>query len=244
MNLMFRYLLLAGWIGWGLASSCQAQLPAPDAIEPATPEQETQAIKEIMESERWTNLARQFDQWIALQSTYSDAEIEALRSELRNQVAMMKPAQLQHFLEEMEARLQVLLSPEAVEARRWVAPLTDQAIQRKREKYGVEDPLRVSAAQLEEALRQFAADRQAMSAGAAAFNQSRANVTNAAMRSNESQQKSLNQAATRSASSFQTQGSPYAPRQPDRNPRTFSRKYPGASYSIGPWGGVWMTPRQ
>jgi hypothetical protein len=131
---MFRYLLLAGWIGWGLASSCQAQLPAPDAIEPATPELETQAIKEIMESERWTNLARQFDQWIALQSTYSDAEIEALRSELRNQVAMMKPAQLQHFVEEMEARLQVLLSPEAVEARRWVAPLTDQAIQRKREK--------------------------------------------------------------------------------------------------------------
>jgi hypothetical protein len=156
----------------------------------------------------------------------------------------MSPTQLQDFLEEMEARLAVLLSPAATEARRWVAPLTDQAVQRMRAKYGVEDPARVSAADLENALLQFAADRQAQAAGAAAFNQSRQSAASAAISANQSQQKALNQATRSSAASFQTQGSPYAPRPSQRNARTYSAPYPKMRYSIGPWGGVWITPPQ
>jgi hypothetical protein len=244
MKSLFRYLLLALAVGGRATSTCLALQTTEAAEDSESPSQEELAIKEIMASERWTQAMQQFDQWVSLQSVYNDDEIEALRSELRNRVAVMSPTQLEDFLTEMEARLAILLSPAATEARQWMAPLTDQAVQRMRAKYGVEDPIRVPATDLENALRQFAADRQAQAAGAAAFNQSRQSAASAAIRSNESQQQALNQAAQRGAGSFQSQASPYAPRSTQKNPRTFSSPYPKMNYSIGPWGGVWITPRQ
>lgn len=242
-NLRITFLLALVVGGWSM-ETCWAQQPAEVADSDDARREEQQAIDKILGSERWAQAMEQFDQWLAIQNVYSDAEAKALRSELRNRVASMSSAQLEDFMEEMEARLAVLLSPEATAARQWVAPLTDQAVQRLRAKYGIEDPIRLSAAELETALQQFATDRQAQIAGAAAFNQNRQVAANAAINANQAQQQSLNQAAQRKASSFQSQSTAYAPRPAERNPRTFSKRYPGSSYSIGPWGGVWITPRQ
>jgi len=239
-NLCFLLLVLA--IS-SAAPTCLAQTQQ-IAKDEESRKQEEIALKQILASDRWGEAMQQFDEWLSLQTVYDEREINALKSELRNRVATMNPTELQNFLEEIEARLAILLSPAATEARRWVAPLTDQAVQRMRAKYGVEDPARLSAAELENALHQFAADRQAQAAGSAAFNRSRESVASAAMNSNQSQQQALNQATRRTAASFQSQASPYAPRPSERTPRTFSARYPKASYSIGPWGGVWITPRQ
>lgn len=245
MKTSLYWLVLAILISGGWSPMiCLAQQAAEAADSDAARQQEQAAIDEILQSERWAKAQQQFDQWLAIQAFYDEAESKALKSELRNRVTSMSAVQLEQFLEEMEARLAVLLSPEAMAARQWVAPLTDKAVQRLRAKYGVEDPMRISAAEFETALQQFAADRQAQVAGAAAFNQNRQAAVNAAVSANQAQQQSLNQAAQRKASSFQTQTASYAPRPPERNPRTFSKRYPGSTYSIGPWGGVWITPRQ
>lgn len=241
---LYSFLLLAIVVGGWSPTVCLA-LQAVDAADSDEARQrEQQAIDKILQSDRWAQASQQFDQWLAIQGFYDEQESKALKSELRNRVASMSAVQLEEFLNDMEARLAVLLSPEAKEARQWVAPLTNQAIDRLRAKYGVQDPIRASAGDLEAALQQFAADRQAQAAGAAAFNQNRQIAASAAMSANQAQQKSLNQATQRQASSFQTQASSYAPRPPERNPRTFSKRYPGSAYSIGPWGGVWITPRQ
>jgi len=242
-NFGFAFLLVTSVGGWSATTSWAQQTSKVDSSDEARREEQI-AIDKVLSSERWLKATQQFDQWLALQSVYDEREIEALKSELRNQVASMSPAQLESFLQEMEARLAVLLSPEATEARRWVAPLTDQAVQRLRAKYHVEDPVRSSALDLETALRKFAADRRAQVVGAEAFNRARQSSVNAARSANQARQQVSNQASRSQAATFQTHGSSYAPRPRSREPRTFTKHYPGPSYSIGPWGGVWVTPRQ
>lgn len=242
-NFGFALLFVTAFGGWSTATSC-AQQTAKVADGDEARREEQIAIDKVLNSERWLKATQQFDQWLAIQSVYDERESNSLKSELRNRVASMSPAQLETFLQEMEDRLAVLLSPEATEARRWVAPLTDQAVQRLRAKYRVEDPVRLPAADLEMALRQFAADRRAQVAGAEAFDRARQSSVNAARSENQARQQGSNQASRPQAATFQTHGSTYAPRPAGREPRTFSRHYPGSTYSIGPWGGVWVTPRQ
>lgn len=242
---------LTGWIFVAALAGGDWQLPRCMALQTGQvdgyDESSSEASREIdaiLKSDRWAKAQQQFDQWLSLQNAYDKNETEALKSELRSRVAMMSATQLDAFLAEMEARLAVLLSPEAVDARRWVAPLTDQALQRLRAKYGVVDPMRMSAIDLDIALQQFAADRQTQAAGAAAFNQSRETAADSAIRLQQSQQKSLDRATQRSSGTFQTLSSPYAPRSQRPTARTFSSPYPKLNYSVGPWGGVWISPRQ
>ena len=196
--------------------------------------QEEQARQQIMNSPQWTEAKQRFDEWLSVQTAYNKAEVVALESELRNRTAGMSAQELGSFLEEMEAKTAALMSPAAMDARRWVAKYSDKARLRISKEHGVEDPLSLSTVEIESALRQFAAERQSKMASAAAFDRSRAGQAQAVKSYNQTQAK-----AARTAASYRPPSrSPYTPRNTPRRPQVYSASYPKMNYSMGPWGGV------
>ena len=200
--------------------------------------QEAEARNDILSSDRWAAAERQFDEWLSIQTVYSEDEVEAMKSDFRNRIIAMSAEELQEFLDQMEARVQILMSPASMDARRWASKFTEKRKKEIRKKFGVEDPINMSADEMAAALRQFAADRQSRQATSASFQRSRSLQASAATKRREAQAAAARAAArTRSTAS-----SAYAPRNVPRTPKTYRAAYPKMNYSVGPWGGVWLSP--
>ncbi len=199
---------------------------------------EKQAQQEILTSPRWTKAKQQFDEWLSVQTAYNKAEVEVLKSELRNRIESMSAQELISFLEEMETKIVILMNPATTDARRWVAAYTDKAQQKIRKKFGVDDPLSLSADEIGAVLQQFSAERQSRLAASAAFNRARDSQARAIKNYKQTQSR-----AARTASSHRPPSrSSYAPRNTPRRPQTYSAPYHKTNYSVGPWGGVWVSP--
>jgi len=196
--------------------------------------------EEILDSLQWAKAKQQFDAWIVIQKAYNDTEIEAIKSEFRNRIDTMNAVELQLFLEEMEAKIAVLMSPATRDARRWVAMYTDKKQDEVAKRYGVEDPIRLPAAQIEAALSEIAAARQSKLAASTAFQQSRSAQAKAVGNLKKQQAQAIRKSATARAPSR----SSYAPYNKPPKPKTYSAAYPKLQYSISPWGGVWVGPRR
>jgi hypothetical protein len=212
-----------------------AQPPAAPATAARTfTPQEQQARQAVLDGDRWQSARKQFEGWLADSSLYSDAQRAAMKQELATRIADMDAAQLRDFLAQMEARLAVLTSPEAAAARQWAdAFYTPHGKQQLAEKFGVSDPVALSAAQLKIALDAFAVERQQGAAGQSAFQQAQAAQVAAAESLRKAQQAAP--AQMRPA----TFGTPYAPPRVER-PQRYVAPYDPPHYSIGPWGGVWV----
>ena len=191
------------------------------AIEASDEEASTapQTRQEILQSPRWTRAKQQLDEWWSVQSVYDQAQVQALKSELRNRIDLMTAEELNVFLDEMEAKVAALMSPASMDARRWLSKYTDKVQQEIIKEYRVEDPLRMPAADIESALRQFAVERQSKMASSAAFNRSRESQIRAAASYRQAQAKAARSVA---ATHRTPSGSPYTPRNRTRSPKTYS----------------------
>jgi recombination DNA repair RAD52 pathway protein len=143
------------------------------------------------------------------------------------------------LLNVMQRRLDVLLSPEVVEARNWADSFYTEKGQRDLlKKHELNDPMAMIPSQITEALAQFAADRQSLANANAAFAKSQAATVAGANKYQQSQQAAAAAAAAapRQRATF---GAAYAPKRSDR-PQRYQAPYNPVRYSIGPWGGVWI----
>ncbi len=243
-NHCVRYLLLC-------CTACSALVFCMDVTRGQQADVETtgdaEARDAVLNSPRWEKAKDRYLAWLGSQSVYSKDQIEALNSELRNRIAGMSADEMKSFLAEMEAKLDVLTSPATMEARRWASKYTDSALQRIRKEYGVEDPIRTSSFDLDSALQQFHQDRRTRLAEAKEFRRARETQAKAARDYHQRQANLATRAAGRPASTGQRSASSYAPRSP-RSPRSraraYSSPYPKLNYTIGPWGGVWVSPRR
>lgn len=234
MKLYSRHAIPMLLVVCGITMACFSSPNAETTDPGGDSSQQEQARQQILNGPQWTKAKQRFDEWLSVQTAYNKAEVEALESELRNRIAGMSAEELQSFLEEMDAKITALMSPAAMDARRWVAKYTDMAQSRISKEYGVEDPLRLPAAEIEAALRQFAAERQSNKASAAAFDRARASQARAV----ESYNRTQAQTARPAASHRPPSRSPYTPRRP----QVYKAPYPKLNYSVGPWGGVWVSP--
>lgn len=219
---------------FGFSSACAALQNQASAQNDQESSRNEQARQKILSSLRWTQAKMQFDEWLSIQTVYDENQIEALQSDLRNQIAFMSADELESFLTEMEAKLAVLMSPASMDARRWAAQYTKKAQQKILKKYNVQDPLTMPAADIESALRQFAAERGARQASSEAFNRARASQARAVSDLHKAQR----QAAIANASRRPAPSSAYAPRNKPRNPKVYESPYP-SRFRFGPWGGAW-----
>jgi hypothetical protein len=152
----------------------------------------------------------------------------------------MSPRELEKFLKDMEDRLAVLTSPEAEDARLWLAQFL--AVARNPEAQlgrSRPDVLNMTASQIRQELLWLQQHRAARQQSQAAFQQGRALQKQAASQVHETTRQAQVQAAeTRSRAAAEQLRSLYAPRPSDR--KRHGEIIPPATgppiYSVSPWG--------
>lgn len=212
------------------ASDAQNAAP-PKAAGPADGAREAERQK-ILDSEPWREAERKLNEWLAIQQIYSPDEVAALRAELAARVAGMSPDALKAFLSESEERLAVLMSPDADEARQWIAQIL--AVARNPEsQFGgpLPDVANMTAGEIRAELQRFQQRRSSRQQAQAAFDRDRQTLVQAARETNSARGGTLSQPRTAATFPEPQLHSPYAPQ---REPLRALRRPP--VYRIGPWG--------
>lgn len=148
----------------GIASGQDQPKPSnaakPSAAESASDEA---AKQKIMNSPEWKQAKYAFDEWISVQQIYDKKRVAEIKQQLDAQIKSMNASQLQEFLEDMEHKLKILNSPEAQDARAWLARNMALAAAPYREKLRKQFPdvANMTAAQLDLAMREFEEKRAA-----------------------------------------------------------------------------------
>jgi hypothetical protein len=193
----------------------------------------------IMESERWRRANRRFNEWLSVQQVYPAEQVDAIRAELNAKVAKMTPRELEEFLQDMEERLKVLMSPEADDARQWLAQFL--AVARNPEAQlgrSRPDVLNMTASQIRQELQWLQQHRAARQQSQAAFNQGRALQQQNARGARQAQRQTSPASDSRSRAAANQFRSLYAPRSQDRPNTSDLRPKPVGPlvYTISPWG--------
>jgi hypothetical protein len=237
-TLVLSVLIVVGG-GW-LAAPAQGQTESPKTSTTAK-EDSAAAREKVLESDRWKMIQRDWNHWLSIQQSYSGEEVAAIKSELATRIDNMSADQLEVFLQEMEDRLDVLLSPEAEEARDWLAQVLsvkrNPEEQRRRKRA---DVVNMTASEIRQELRRFQQQRAATAQSQAAFSRDRATRADIAQRHREDRRNSQAQAQqmrSRAAANM-VYRSRYAPR-PENRPNHSDFVLLDDSnpvYTIGPWG--------
>jgi len=158
--------------GWSAATLLAAALAAgpADGGEPADPRQPPAAAAaadrkaELLASDRWRRAMFEFNAWLDTQPVYPPEQVRRIRRELADRVTRMSSFELEYLLETMDAKLKVLESPAARDARGWLGRYLAVMSDAKRAEVLRDVPgiLDMTAAELEAAVRQVEARRAAV----------------------------------------------------------------------------------
>jgi hypothetical protein len=184
---------------------------------------------------------RTFNDWLSVQQVYTAEQLARVRAELSAKVAAMSPRELEGFLKDMEERLEVLTSPEAEDARQWLAQFL--AVARNPEAQlgrSRPDVLNMTASQIRQELQWLEQHRAARQQSHVAFSQGRALQQQTARGVQDARRQAQSRTvASRSRAAANTQfRSQYAPRPQDLPNTSDLRPQPMGTpiYSVSPWG--------
>ncbi|MBX7074198.1 MAG: hypothetical protein K1X71_13720 [Pirellulales bacterium] len=219
------------------AASAPAKAPAkaPAAAKPAALSADEEAKKQaILGSERFHQARLAFEQWLTVQQIYTPAQIPALKARFRHEIAEMTANQLEQFLNQMEEKLNILMSPEAQDARNWLGHFVSAKVVLPPQEVKQWDILNMSPAQVEQQLQMIESRRGSMRSSSQAFSQMRQNEVAAGRQAIQNQQARSQQLRDQATSRMASAPAPssYAPKLRQPPPRK------GNSYYISPWGGV------
>lgn len=202
-----------------------------------SPKSSTTMTKEdILASPEWQEAEGAYARWLRQQKLYSEEQIAAFHKEWRASVEQMSAEELAGMFQDMQAKLKVLLSPEARDANAYIGEYMAVAAQKKVDALRQRAPNLVEASpeELQQSLEAFQARRGSRRQAQAQFDRSREQQVSQQMAANRAaaqaraaaDQRRLTQAPTAPLQS------PYVPKKPAPRPPK------GPTYSIGPWGGV------
>jgi hypothetical protein len=205
----------------------------PQAVATATHEQQA-AREEFLQGRRWRRAHQRFDRWLAIQQLYDADEVAAIKADFDQQVAEMPLAELEEFVEDLEDSLDVLLSPEADEARRWIAQFLSVQAKYSEEELRARRPdvLGMSADQIRGELERFHRRRAATREAQASFDRRRALQAQSARTAGAWQPPPRERTAARSRPPARP--APYAPRRDPEPP--FER--PRSRFLVDPAGNL------
>lgn len=199
------------------------------------------ARRQILTSERWQRARHGLDQWLSVQQLYSPQEVSVLRAEFQSRVDRMSPEELQQQLTEMEGKLAVLSSPEAEEARRWLAQFlavqakyTDEELRARRP-----DIANMTASQIRAELAKFQQRRGMVRQSQAAVEQGRALQLQSAQNVHAARQQASEQARQSAAGAAALAADRNQMPAPGTNLPGHSEPTAGTMpliYTVGPWG--------
>lgn len=174
-----RALLSAAVVGAGLLVG--AGLPIAGGAEPATAnrsaaggsgggdkagdEKSDIARKaEIMNSTRWRRAIFELGEWLSSQQIYTPAQVNQIKADFNRRVAGMSSFELQYLLDDLDAKLEIIETPEARDVRAWVGQyLSVMSDQRRAEALrDVPNVVTMSAGQLQQEIQSLEQRRAAI----------------------------------------------------------------------------------
>jgi len=237
----------SGWFLGAVALASQVAVlaqPAPASAQESAPSSvSTDAARkaDLMAGERWRRAMFEFDQWLDRQPVYSAGQVGEIKADLAARVASMSSFELEYLLDTLEAKLAVLDSPDATEARRWLGRYLAVMADRKREEVLGEVPniLDMSSTELEAAVRRVEARRAAVEQQHRLTLETRG-ATAALVEAGRRQQAEEQQAA-RASRPAPAVFSPYRGEAVPEPP--FSGAYESPTVvGVGPWGSFLLIP--
>lgn len=82
--------------------------------------EERQRKARLLAGDRWRRAVFEFDEWLATQPVYTPAEVRRIKADLAARVADMSSYEIEYLLDALEAKLMILDSRRAREARDWL----------------------------------------------------------------------------------------------------------------------------
>lgn len=211
----------------GLSAATKAQVPAPPATSsagaPAGPV--------------WAHALQLFDEWAAVQQLYTPDQVRQWRAQILSKVAGLPPADAQRLATDLNLKLQVMLSAEARDARKWLAETLAVASDSyaKEIKAGLPDPRTMTAGQIQARLDEFEG-REANVKQVEASLQKTRQMQIQAIESDQRAQAAANAAAWQGGGG----SSPASAYNPGANQRVLGgRYYPPMGRTIGAGGFFW-----
>lgn len=111
----------------------------------------------ILASPRWQRAEQALEDWLSVQNLYSPEELAQLEKRCNARIDAMNATQLRKYLQDAEAKLDILLSPEVQQAREWVGSyMAVLAVPKRAElQKQLPDVANMTAPQIEQAVRGF-----------------------------------------------------------------------------------------
>ena len=154
---------LLGVVGSRLPAVAADPPPRPPADAPPVAKADDAARKaELLASSRWRRAMFEFNAWLDAQPVYTPAQVRLIRKELADRVATMSSFDLEYLLETIDAKVKVLDTPEARDARSWLGRYLSVMSDAKRAAVlrDVPDILDMSTTELEAAITRVEAKRK------------------------------------------------------------------------------------
>ncbi len=252
-RLVTAVLVLAANVQWAAAQTATttpsaaqpAAQPAPQPSAAQAPaDQHAPAVDEgarraqILSSEPWRRAMYEMNEFLKSQKRYTPEQVVQIKANFSAKVQRMSADQLQFMLNDMDAKLKILATPQAQEARAWLGHYLSILSDQKREEVLRKLPNieQMTAAQLEQEIAAIDQRRAAAQQQAKQVQQLRDSATNP-----------WNQTAKLAEQSYvrdhspQSGGysSPYrAPNNNGKRPFEDYRETPGMGFYVNPYGGV------
>lgn len=118
----------------------------------------------LLGGDRWRRAVREFDAWLESQPVPTPAQARAIRADLDRRVAAMTSYEVEYLLDTLDAKLRILDSPAAREAREWLGRYLAVMADHRREEVLAEMPnvLDLTTADLVAGLDRLQAKRAAV----------------------------------------------------------------------------------
>lgn len=232
-----------------VAASLPAQPPAPSAPPPAPRDAQAAADDrddddldrkvEIMNSPRWRRAIFELGEWLSSQAIYTPAQVRNIKADFNRKVEKMSANDLEYLLDDLDAKFKVLDTPEARDARAWVAQYLSVMSDQKRAETlrDVPNVVTMSASQLEQEIAKIERTRSSLQQQHAAFDASRQQLV---QRAADARQQTAAAAAAAMRQGAGASYSPYRSGGGGGKPPFSDVQGSGMTISSGPFG-AWVS---
>jgi len=119
---------------------------------------------DIMHGSQWQQAIAELGEWLSTQNVYSPSEVRRIKMQFNDRVDGMTSYELEYLLESIKAKLQLLQTPEARDAKAWLGEYLSAMSdgRRAQELREVPNLLTMNAAQLWQEIQRIDAKRSAL----------------------------------------------------------------------------------
>jgi hypothetical protein len=189
--------------------STPAQAPAPQESKDADDgDSDLEKKVAIMNSPRWRRAIFELGEWLSAQAIYSPAQVRNIKADFNHKVEKMSPHDLEYLLDDLDAKFKILDTPEAQDARSWVAQYLSVMSDQKRAESlkDVPNVVTMTAGQLQQEIQKIEQKRGTLQQQQAAFDEGRQQLV---QRAQDARQQTASAAAAAMSRTNTMSYSPY-----------------------------------